>query len=551
MSRARSWVPAAVVSVLAIALGGWLLQRGAAAQEVRSHRAQLLDEIQRLVAERYVDPIDSSELYRMAIDGMLYELGDPYSVFIDAEKTEDLEITTTGNYGGLGIRIQQVGEWITVMGILPGTPAEREGLMTGDWIFEVEGSSARGWTDEKAVEQLRGPKGEPVELAVMRPGVPEPIHLTIVRDEIHVQPVVAYMLETGIGFVRLETFSKNARAEIGTAIDELIELGARGLVFDLRDNPGGLLDEGVAVTDLFLEQSSEIVETRSRVDDQNYTFRAATEDLFPGLPIVVLVNNYSASASEIVAGALQDHDRAVILGTTTFGKGSVQTLYKLPEGHHLKLTTAGWYTPSGRSISRPRDKDGRPTDVAMADAGAEAAGDTVAGPAEEEYWTEGGRPVFGGGGIAPDVVVQDSLTDREREFAEALGRGSFSLNQLSVRFAAKWNADHAELRPDFEVTPEMREEFYRMLVEKDVEVDTALYSDVQPLVDRFVAAQLANSEFGETERLRRSQAGNPQVRQAVLLLREATTPEELLNVANRVEAGAGESAPRAAAAPSN
>ncbi len=551
MSRARSWVPAVVVSVLAIALGGWLLQRGAAAQEVRSHRAQLLDEVQRLVAERYVDPIDSSELYRMAIDGMLYELGDPYSVFIDAEKTEDLEITTTGNYGGLGIRIQQVGEWITVMGILPGTPAEREGLMTGDWIFEVEGSSARGWTDEKAVEQLRGPKGEPVELAVMRPGVPEPIHLTIVRDEIHVQPVVAYMLETGIGFVRLETFSKNARAEIGTAIDELIELGARGLVFDLRDNPGGLLDEGVAVTDLFLEQSSEIVETRSRVDDQNYTFRAATEDLFPGLPIVVLVNNYSASASEIVAGALQDHDRAVILGTTTFGKGSVQTLYKLPEGHHLKLTTAGWYTPSGRSISRPRDKDGRPTDVAMADAGAEAAGDTVAGPAEEEYWTEGGRPVFGGGGIAPDVVVRDSLTDREREFAEALGRGSFSLNQLSVRFAAKWNADHAELRPDFEVTPEMREEFYRMLVEEDVEVDTALYSDVQPLVDRFVAAQLANSEFGETERLRRSQAGNPQVRQAVLLLREATTPEELLNVANRVEAGAGESAPRAAAAPSN
>jgi carboxyl-terminal processing protease len=537
--------------VLAIALGGWLLQRGAAAQEVRSQRAQLLDEVQRLVAERYVDPIDSSELYRMAIDGMLYELGDPYSVFIDAEKTEDLEITTTGNYGGLGIRIQQVGEWITVMGILPGTPAEREGLMTGDWIFEVEGSSARGWTDEKAVEQLRGPKGEPIDLAVMRPGVPEPIHLTIVRDEIHVQPVVAYMLETGIGFVRLETFSKNARAEIGTAIDELIELGARGLVFDLRGNPGGLLDEGVAVTDLFLEQSSEIVETRSRVDDQNYTFRAATEDLFPGLPIVVLVNNYSASASEIVAGALQDHDRAVILGTTTFGKGSVQTLYKLPEGHHLKLTTAGWYTPSGRSISRPRDKDGRPTDVAMADAEAEAAGDTVAGPAEEEYWTEGGRPVFGGGGIAPDVVVRDSLTDREREFAEALGRGSFSLDQLSVRFAAKWNADHAELRPNFEVTPEMREEFYRMLVEEDVEVDTALYSDVQPLVDRYLAAQLANSAFGETERLRRSQAGNPQVRQAVLLLREATTPEELLNVANRVEAGAGESAPRAAAALSN
>jgi len=537
--------------VLAIALGGWLLQRGAAAQEARSQQAQLLDEVQRLVAERYVDPINSSELYRMAIDGMLYELGDPYSVFIDAEQTEDLEITTTGNYGGLGIRIQQVGDWITVMGILPGTPAEREGLMTGDWIFEVEGSSARGWSDDTPVENLRGPKGEPVEIAVMRPGVPEPIHLTIVRDEIHVEPVVAYMLETGIGFVRLETFSKNAREEIGTAIDELIEQGARGLVFDLRGNPGGLLDEGVAVTDLFLDQHDEIVGTRSRVEDQNYSFRAPTEDLFPGLPIVVLVNNYSASASEIVAGALQDHDRAVILGTTTFGKGSVQTLYQLPEGHHLKLTTAGWYTPSGRSISRPRDINGRPTDVAAAESDADLGADSVAAPADVEYWTEGGRPVFGGGGIAPDVVVPDSLSEREREFAEALGRGSFSLNQLSVRFAATWNSDHAELQPEFQITPEMRDEFYRMLVEEDLELDTALYRDVQPLVDRFLAAQLANSAFGETERLRRSQAGNPQVREAVLLLRQASTPEELLNVASRVESGAGDSAPRAAAAPSN
>jgi carboxyl-terminal processing protease len=551
MNRTRSWVPAVVVSVLAIALGGWMLQRGAAAQEALSQNARLLDEIQGLVAERYVDPIDSSELYRMAIDGMLYELGDPYSVFIDAEQTEDLEITTTGNYGGLGIRIQQVGEWITIMGILPGTPAEREGLMTGDWIFEVEGSSARGWTDDIAVEHLRGPKGEPVELAVMRPGVPEPIHLTIVRDEIHVEPVVAYMLEPGIGFVRLETFSKNARAEIGTAIDELIGQGAQGLVLDLRDNPGGLLDEGVAVTDLFLEQSDDIVETRSRVSDQNYTFRASTEDLFPGLPIVVLVNNYSASASEIVAGALQDHDRAVILGTTTFGKGSVQTLYQLPEGHHLKLTTAGWYTPSGRSISRPRDVDGRPTDVDVPDGDTGVAGDSVAVTEDEEYFTEGGRPVFGGGGITPDVVVPDSLTDREREFAEALGRGSFSLNQLSVRFAATWNADHAKLQPDFEITPAMRDEFYRMLVEEEVELDPALYRDVQSLVDRFLAAQLANSAFGETERLRRSQAGNPQVREAMLLLREATTPEELLKVSSRVGTSAGESQPRAAAAPSN
>ncbi|MGW8284055.1 MAG: S41 family peptidase, partial [Gemmatimonadota bacterium] len=396
--------------------------------------------------------------------------------------------------------------------------AEREGLMTGDWIIEVEGTSARGWTDDMAVENLRGPKGEPVELAVMRPGVPEPIHLTIVRDEIHVEPVVAYMLEPGIGFVRLETFSKNARAEIEAAIDELIARGANGLVLDLRENPGGLLDEGVAVSDLFLDRNDEIVETRSRIEDQNYTFRAETADRFPGLPIVVLVNTYSASASEIVAGALQDHDRAVILGVTTFGKGSVQTLYQLPEGNHLKLTTAGWYTPSGRSISRPHDVDGAPSDARAADAAEELAGDSLDLPSEIEFRTAGGRPVFGGGGITPDVTVPDTLTDREREFAEALGRGSFSLNQMAVRFAASWNSDHEDLRPDFEVSQQMRDEFYEMLVAEDVEVDPTLYRDVTPLVDRFLAAQLANSAFGEAERLRRSQAGNPQVREAVRLL---------------------------------
>jgi carboxyl-terminal processing protease len=481
---------------------------------------------------------------------MMNELGDPYSVFIDSESADDLELTTTGNYGGLGIRIQQVGEWITVMGILPGTPAERQGLMTGDWIVEVEGKSARGWTDEEAVRRLRGPKGEPVEISVMRPGVPEPITLRIVRDEIYVEPVVAYMLEPGIGFVRLETFSQNARDEIDGAIRDLIELGAEGLVFDLRDNPGGLLDEGVAVSDLFLDDGSEIVETRSRIDDQNYTFRAVTEDQYPDLPIVALVNGYSASASEIVAGALQDHDRALILGSPTFGKGSVQTLYKLPEGHHLKLTTAGWYTPSGRSISRPHELEGRPvSEPEGADSDEEEVDEAAADSAANTYHTAAGRVVHGGGGITPDVTVVDSLTAREQEFAEALGRGSFSLNQLAVRFAAEWNSDHPGLRPDFEVSSEMRDEFYRLLLSEDVELDPGLYSDVQPLVDRFLAAQLANSAFGESERLRRAQAGNAQVARAVELLRGASTTEDLFSAAGTNLPGTdGEAIPGVAAA---
>jgi len=523
MKRTRSWVPAFVVSMSAVAAGGWFLQQGAAAQESASYRARLLQEVQELVGERYVEPISESELNRMAIDGMLRELDDPYSVFIGADEADDLELTTTGNYGGLGIRIQRVGEWVTVMGILPGTPAERQGMATGDRIYEVEGESARGWTADDAVEHLRGPAGESVRLSVLRPGVRQPIELTVVREEIHVEPVVAFMVEDGVGFVRLETFSANARAELESAIDGLRAEGARGLVLDLRTNPGGLLDEGVAVSDLFLPRGAEIVETRSRIQDQNFTFRAGTDDAFPGLPIVVLVDQFSASASEIVAGALQDHDRAAVVGDTTFGKGSVQTLYQLPGGHHLKLTTAGWYTPSGRSINRPRDAEYRLLE-------AEGEGEGAPEAAPDTFRTESGRTVHGGGGIEPDLVVLDSLSDREREFAAALSEAAVTLNQLAVQFAANWGGSHPDLGRDFAVTPEMRDAFLALLGEQGVEVDRELLDDVRSLVDPMIASQLANYAFGETERLRRAQEGDVQVAAAVRLLRDARTPEQLLSL---------------------
>ncbi|MDT8435233.1 MAG: S41 family peptidase [Gemmatimonadota bacterium] len=545
MRRTRRWFSAFFVSIAAVAAGGWFLQQGAAAQEAQSSGARLLTEVQRLISERYVEPIPEAELQRMAIDGMLRELGDPHTVFIDSEETDDLELTTTGNYGGLGIRIQRVGDWITVMGILPGTPAEREGMLTGDRIYAVEGESAEGWTAEQAVQRLRGLAGDPVSLSVLRPGTPEPIRLSIVREQIHVEPVVAYSLGQGIGFVRLEQFSANARTELASAIADLQRDGARGLILDLRTNPGGLLDEGVAVSDLFLPRNAVIVETRSRLPDQNFVFRAPTEEQFSDLPIVVLVNRFSASASEIVAGALQDHDRAVVLGEATFGKGSVQTLYQLPGGHHLKLTTAGWYTPSGRSISRLRDVNGRPIED---EPGAEAAeadeADEAADAAEESadpeiFRTEAGRPVFGGGGIEPDESITDTLTTREQEFARVLSQGALTLNQLAVQFAARWNREHPGLEADFTVTPAMRAAFRDLLASEGVEVDPDLYGDVEGLVDRYIAAQLANSAFGETERLRRFQAGDAVVARAMELLREAETPQELLGLIDEGGKAAG------------
>ena len=532
-------MPAVVVSIIALGSGGWLLEQGVGAQESTVYRARLFDEVQRLVSERYVEEVDSSDLYRMAIDGMMSELGDPYSVFISAEQADDLELSIEGDYGGLGIRIQKVGEWITVMGVIPNSPAERQGLMTGDRIVGVESESARGWDDTEAVERLRGPKGTPVSISIGRVGASEPLEFTIVRDEIHVETVKSFMVDDRIGFVDLDQFSRDARSELSDAIRGLQEEGAEALILDLRGNPGGLLDQGVAVSDLFLTRGAGIVETRSRVEDQNFTFGAPNDEEFPGLPVVVLVNYASASASEIVAGALQDHDRALILGTPTFGKGSVQTVFSLPGGNHLKLTTAGWYTPSGRSITRDAMQvAGDDLSHVVAAQMSAMRGVAVDTAGLEVFHTTGGRAVYGGGGITPDVIIPDTTTLDERDFERAVGRAGFSLNQLAFRFGVKWTNDHPDLDRDFVVTPEMREQFFREISEiEDLEIDRELFDRVEARVDLFLEAQIANSAFGELEMFRRFETQSPMYLEAVRLLDQVSTPEELLSLAATVETG--------------
>jgi carboxyl-terminal processing protease len=526
------------VALVALGSGGWLLQRGGASQEGVVASLRTVEEVHRLVSDRYVEEIDPAELYRMAIDGMLRELGDPNTVFIDAKNTDEIEITTNSTYGGLGIRIQRVGDWITVMGVLPNTPAERQGLMTGDLIVSVEGESIRGWTDTQAVERLRGPKGEPVTIGIGRLGVREPLEFTIVRDEIQVEIIKAFMVNEEVGYVRLEGFSRAARQDLARAVEGLREHGGSGLVIDLRNNPGGLLDQGVAVTDLFLDTGEEVVSTRSRLPDQNFVFKAPTADAFVDMPVVVLVNQYSASASEIVAGALQDHDRGLIVGTPTFGKGSVQTVYSLPGGHHLKLTTAGWFTPSGRSINRKWEHGATLEQLAAATAGvgtdpaAVAFGEVASDSAElEVFRTDAGRPVYGGGGITPDVLVPDTLTLGERKFVAAVGEGGFSLAQLAFRFAIQWTADHPEVQRDFQLTPEMRQAFYEMLTaEEGLELQNEVYDEAQTLVNRRLVYQIANAAFGEVEALRRGQQLDPQLAEAVRLLSQADSPEDLLGL---------------------
>ncbi len=535
MRLKRTWLSPLVVALIALVSGGWLLQQGTARDDSYA-QAQLLDEVLRLVAERYVEETDQSELYRMAIDGLLAELGDPYTDFLDKDEWKELQLSTTGNYGGLGIRIDEQNGWVTVVAVLPNTPAERKGLMTGDRIVEVDGGSAEGWSTTDAVKVLRGPTGSTVALVVMRPGVDRPLSFEIVRDEVHVVSVKSFMVDDRVGFVRLEQFSREARGEVESAMDGLLAEGAESVILDLRTNPGGLLEEGIAIADLFLSRGVEVVETRSRNRSENQTYRAPTKEQYPGVPLVVLVGPFSASASEIVAGALQDHDRALIVGTTSFGKGLVQTLYPLTGGNYLKMTTARWHTPNGRSIQ----KSFRAGDLVALDDEAismetDLVQEGVDTASRETFYTDAGRVVYGGGGITPDLIVTpDTLTTAEQAFRQALADSEVALRDPSFRFSVRWAHDHPELREDFEITPAMLDAFYAFLVEEEeAELSRGLYDEAAGWISWELGIRIAQASFGEVASLKRTLRRQPQVTMAIALLGETDSTQGLFALAAR------------------
>ncbi len=301
------------------------------------------------IRQAYVEEIDDQKLLENAIKGLLSQL-DPHSAFLDESSFNDLQETTTGNYGGLGIEIGTENGLIKVISPMDDTPASRAGILPGDLIIQIDGNAVKSMDVGDAVDQMRGEPGSPVELMIMREGESAPLGKTLIREVIKIASTRQRILETGYGYVRIAQFQADTGAEVRKAIDELQQSDTiKGLVLDLRNNPGGVLQAAVQVSDLFLE-SGLIVYTEGRIENAAMQFTASSGGLLTDIPIVVLVNEGSASASEIVAGALQDHKRAIILGTTTFGKGSVQTVLPLTNKKAIKLTTALYFTPKGRSI---------------------------------------------------------------------------------------------------------------------------------------------------------------------------------------------------------
>jgi carboxyl-terminal processing protease len=316
------------------------------------HRAEslaLFGQVLERVRADYVDPVKTSTLIDHALDGMLSGL-DPHSGYMDAKQWHEMQLETEGHFGGLGMTVTGEGGTLKVVAPIDGTPAARAGIMPGDLITSVDGKTIEGLTLQDAVDKLRGPPQTQVRLTIKRTGIDTPIVLTLTREIIQME-VVKSRREGDIGYVRLSVFNDDTDRDLRAALTGLHKSGGKlaGLVIDLRNNPGGLLDQAIAVADDFLN-SGEIVSTRGRLSDDDHAWYAKPGDLGAGLPIVVLINDGSASASEIVAGALQDDRRAVLLGTRSFGKGSVQTLYPLDNDGAIRLTTARYYTPDGRSI---------------------------------------------------------------------------------------------------------------------------------------------------------------------------------------------------------
>ena len=414
----------------------------------------------------YVDKLDPERMMRSGIEAMLKDL-DPYTNFYDEADNADLDIITRGQYGGVGLNAAVFDGKITVTAPVEGTSSYRQGVRAGDVITHVAGTPTGGFTLEDVRNLLRGEPGTTVEITVQRQGAPAPLHFMLVREEVRLKNVsysgfVADDTLAGIGYIKLERFAGDAGPEVRLALKDLQQTGAlRGLILDLRDNPGGLLEMAVEITQLFVPQGALIVSTRGREAQTERIYRSKMPPLAPDLPLALLVNDFSASASEIVAGAVQDLDRGVVVGEPTFGKGLVQIVRPLPYNTSLKLTTARYYTPSGRSIQA--------IDYGRHDGSFSAIPDSV----RRTFTTAHGRKVKDGRGIEPDLLVSLGPPSELEQALERRAAFLFYANHYAARHPLPAAAEERRRAAAALVTDETLADFRQWLLDQHFAYRTA------------------------------------------------------------------------------
>jgi carboxyl-terminal processing protease len=515
--RTSRFFPVAILAVVLSAIAGGALGSGLLArQDEVAQQYRIFTSALDAIAKEYVDELPPDRLVYGAIDGMLKQL-DPHSSFFDPRSYRQLRERQQGSYFGLGIQIQVPDGDITVMSIFEGSPAYKKGLRRGDVIARINGEDAKGWSADDAVAKLKGPKGTSVNISLRRRGYDSLIDLEIERDAVNMKTVRgAFMIDKDTGYLKLGDFSETSNEEVGVALKALSEKGMKRLMLDLRDNPGGPLEQAIRISNRFLPKGELIAFTRGRTPGSNEEYRATEDSDYTHQPLVVLVNRGSASASEIVSGALQDHDRGLIVGETTFGKALVQSVYTIgsrTSGAGLALTTGRYYTPSGRMIQRPWDGafDEYLT-YSLRDQTAERSHDSA-----ELRYTDAKRKVYGGGGIEPDKFLAGPTEGfNPTRFGRMIwARQTFMtfadsfVAEGDTRMSAA-NKNQKRIARGFTVTDAMLSEFKASLKMQKLTIDEDSFAKDDPFIRAMIHYDIDLALFGVEEARRNLVTKDPQ-----------------------------------------
>jgi carboxyl-terminal processing protease len=529
--RTPRFFPVVALAVLLSALaGGFFGSSAQVTQDQVSQQYRVFTAALDVIDREYVEPLASDRLIYDAVGGMLQTL-DPHSSFFDPRSYAQMRERQEGKYYGIGLSIQAIDGDITVMSLFEGSPAYRAGIRRGDVIARVKGEDAKNWTTEQTARQLKGPKGTKVGISIRRSGYDKLIEMEVERDEVNIVTVRgAFMLDSQTGYIKLGDFSETSDKEVGDALDKLKAQGMKRLVFDLRDNPGGPLDQAIKIANRFLPRGDMIVYTRGRVQNADQDYRATDDPDFNG-PLMILVSRQSASASEIVAGAVQDHDRGLVVGETTFGKALVQSVYRISEGAGLALTTGRYFTPSGRMIQRPWDNA---FDEYLTYTLREQNEKREHNPAMLKY-TDAGRKVYSGGGIEPDKFFVGPIQGfNPTRFGRSLvARAAFA--NFAERFAAEGDTrmsaatqGRTRLARGFVISDAMLAEFKSFLTtEHKLKIDEAAFAKDLEFIKAMMHYEIDVALFNVAEAQKNLIAKDPQAQFALTQFADAVKLTDL------------------------
>tara|TARA_B100000945_G_scaffold320799_2_gene332169 strand:- start:4636 stop:6192 length:1557 start_codon:yes stop_codon:yes gene_type:complete len=460
-------------------------------------KLKTLTQIIRLVNENYVEEVNMDEIIEGAIIGLLDKL-DPHSSYISEEHFELVSEQFEGEFEGIGIEFSILDGYITVISPIPGTPSDRAGLQSGDKITKINGVSAYKISQKEVFEKLRGPKGSKVDISISRIGNDENFEVTLIRDKIPIVSVLAsFMIDDKIGYIKINRFSKTTTQEFKSAIKALERDGMNQLLMDLRNNGGGMMDQAINIVDMFLSKQDTILFTKGRIYGSNQVYYSNKQKDDKKYPIIILINRGSASASEIVSGALQDHDRGLVVGETSFGKGLVQRQYPLADGSAARVTIAKYYTPSGRLIQRDFEEGIDEYYLDINKDSREASDSTLA--SRPIYKTRGGRVVYGGGGIIPDILSSTNIifSNSTRDILSHPDRLLFNFsNYLKSDIEDKYN-NYDKFNKNFKIDKKIQMEFFKWLNEKNINYVQEELKENWNYISNRIEAEIANGIWGK------------------------------------------------------